>query len=293
MQQVTLVGYGNQGKAWAANLRDSGWSVQLSGRPGGRGEQAASAEGYGWVPAQELRAQKGIISILLPDDIAPAFFAEFLAGGEGRTFAFAHGFAVTYGGLKFSPSDDVILVAPKGIGQKLRENFVAGSGVMGVVGVEQDASGQAWNTVDALATGLGLKRVGLLRSTFAEETKTDLLSEQVILCGAVPRLVQETIAFLEARGVNSELARYECLTELKLIVDMMVEHGVEGMIARVSSAARVGGAMAAEKILPRSELAARTAALWQDIETGTFARNFLAGQKKSGASARDATEASL
>ncbi len=271
MTEITLVGYGNQGKAWAANLRDAGWKVSVSGRREGRGIALARVDGFPTIEASSLRSQKGIIALLLPDEKIRSFFHDFLEGGAGRQFLFAHGFAVTFTRPAFSLTDDVVLVAPKGIGQKLRENFLAGSGVLGALGVEQDATGHAWALARAVAEGLGLTRVGVVETTFAAETKCDLLSEQVILCGAAPRLVKETTDFLVKRGISPELASYECLNELKLIVDMMVEHGVDGMMARVSTAARVGGELAADVILPKDELLARTEKLWNGIEDGSFA----------------------
>lgn len=291
MRQITLVGYGNQGKAWAANLRDSGWNVSVSGRHGGAGSARAREDGFSVVDAAALRSVSGLIVLLLPDEAIPQFFAEYLAGGTGRQFLFAHGFAVTFGTLAFGPSDDVILVAPKGIGQKLRENFVAGGGVMGVLAVARDASGKAWDTARAVASGLGLDRVGLIESTFAEETKTDLLSEQVILCGAVPRLVKETIAFLVERGIDPCLAEYECLNELKLIADMMVEHGVDGMMKRVSTAARFGGERAGRVVLPAAELRERTEKLWAEIESGAFARALASHVAAPGAPGKPEKEA--
>jgi ketol-acid reductoisomerase len=280
MGEITLVGYGNQGKAWAANLRDSGWKVVVSGREEGKGIAQARADGFATMPPTELKAKGGIIALLLPDEAIPEFFQSFLEGGEGRQFLFAHGFAVTFCSLPVAASDDLILVAPKGIGQKLRENFAAGGGVMGVLAVAQDGSGSGWATAHSVAEGLGLTRVGVLKSSFDHETKTDLLSEQVILCGAVPRLVKETVGFLVEKGIDPALAQYECLNELKLIVDMMVEHGVDGMLGRVSSAAFHGGAMAAEVVLPKLELRKRTEALWQAIDSGKFAEELQQRTKK-------------
>jgi ketol-acid reductoisomerase len=229
-------------------------------------------DGFTTLDAASLRSRKGPIALLLPDERILPFFQEYLEGGDGRQFLFAQGVAVTFTRPAFSPSDDAVLVAPKGIGQKLRENFLAGSGVLGALGVDQDASGQAWALARSVAEGLGLTRVGVVETTFAGETKCDLLSEQVILCGAAPRLVKETTDFLVQRGIDPRLASYECLNELKLIVDMMVEHGVDGMMARVSTAARLGGEQAAEVVLPKAELRARTEKLWSRIESGAFAR---------------------
>lgn len=273
MREITLVGYGNQGKAWAHNLRDSGWKVVVSGREGGRGIPSARADGFETLSASALRSVKGPVALLTPDEAIRPFFDTFFQGGKGRQFLFAHGFAATFTRPAFSPSDDSVLVAPKGIGQKLRENFVNGGGVLGAIGVDQDASGKAWELARAVAEGLGLTRVGVVETTSAAEAQCDLLSEQVILCGAAPRLVKETTDFLVRMGIDRRLAAYECLNELKLIVDMMVEHGVDGMMARVSTAARYGGQQAADVILPRAELEARTQALWDRIEDGSFARS--------------------
>ena len=291
MTEITLVGYGNQGRAWAANLRDSGWKVQISGREGGKGIAQAKADGFSTIPSAELRTVQGMIALLQPDESIPGFFETYLRGGAKRQFLFAHGFAVTFSKLPVSASDDLILVAPKGIGQKLRENYLAGSGVLGVLGVEQDGSGRAWATADLVAEGLGLTRVGTVRSSFQEECKTDLLSEQVILCGSVPKLVKETIAFLVEKGVNERIATYECLNELKLIVDMMVEHGVDGMMKRVSTAARYGGEQAGEIILPSRELNVRTEALWREIENGGFAERLASHLGKPAQSAASALRA--
>jgi ketol-acid reductoisomerase len=278
--EITLVGYGNQGSAWASNLRDSGWKVTVSGRLGGKGMLEAQKAGFATLESSKLKALRGPMAILLPDETVSSFYAQYLVGGEGRQFLFAHGFAVTFGNLPFSKSDDVILVGVKGIGTKLRENFVAGGGVMGVLDVRQNASGKAWELAEAVSKGLGLDRVGLLRATFEQETKTDLLSEQVILCGAVPRLVEETIEFLVEKGIDRKLATYECLNELKLIVDMMVEFGVDGMLDRVSNAAYFGGEKAAEQILPKQELRARTEKLWSAIEDGSFAKSLESFRRK-------------
>lgn len=275
MTEVTLIGYGNQGRAWALNLRDSGWNVSISGRAessGGHGMQRARKDGFNVLPPEELAGSSGLIALLLPDESIPSFYQQYLASSKlARGFLFAHGFSVVHGGMKFLPQDDVILVAPKGIGVKLRENFVAGSGVMGVLGVKQNASGKAWESARAVARGLGCERVGLLESSFEEETAADLLSEQVILCGAVPRLVDESVRFLVSKGIDPKLATYECLHELKLIVDMMVAKGMAGMYRDVSTTAKFGGLRAAERLIPRAELQSKMQALWDDIESGDFA----------------------
>ncbi len=274
--EITLIGYGNQGKAWAANLRDSGFTVRVSGREDGAGMKTAQADGFTPLSPRELNSVRGLIAILLPDEAIGDFFLTYLAEPkmkQPRSFLFAHGFSVAYGKLPFSAADDVILVAPKGIGTKLRENFLRGSGVLGVLGVQQDASGQAWAAADLVAKGLGLDRVGTVRSSFLDETKVDLLSEQAVLCGPVPRLVEESVKFLVAKGMDPRVATYECLNELKLIVDMMVDHGMHGMFQKISTAAKFGGFQAAETVLPKAQLQESLETLWAKIEDGSFAKS--------------------
>lgn len=275
MGEITLVGYGNQGRAWAANLRDSGWKVTVTGRSsrsGGKGIAAANQDGFATCEPEAAAKRGGIFALLLPDERIPAFHSQYLSdSGPARSLLFAHGFSVIYGGILPRAQDDLILVAPKGIGVKLRENYQKGGGVMGVVGVEKDASGKSRAVAQSVAEGLGLTRVGLIESSFAEETVTDLLSEQAILCGAVPRLVEETIRFLTDKGVNPRLATYECLHELKLIVDMMVARGVAGMLSDVSNTAKFGGLEAADSVLPRDQLRASLEGLWAEIRSGRFA----------------------
>lgn len=276
MLEITLIGYGNQGRAWAANLRDSGWKVKVSGRAGeegGLGLINAARDGFEVVAPADLHKVSGIIALLLPDEVIPHFFNKYLASppvGVTRSFIFAHGFSVVFGKIPFQEFDEIILVAPKGIGTKLRQNYLAGSGVMGVLAVAQDTSQNAWQKARQIANGLGCDRVGIVETTVRGETFADLLSEQAILCGAVPALVKKSVDFLVAKGIDPRLATYECLHELKLIVDMMVEFGIEGMFKKVSRTAHFGGILAKEAILPESELNAKLEGLWQKIEDGSF-----------------------
>ncbi len=280
MRSITIVGYGNQGRVWAENLRDSGWTVRVSGRPlaqsafpSGSGMERAKSDGFAVVSPEQLKEIPGLIALLMPDEAIPSFFTEYFSNKKiAHSFVFAHGFSVVHGGLKFSPQDDVILVAPKGIAPVFRRRFVEGSGVMGVIAVRQDASGSAWNQARSLAEGLGLTRVGLINSTFEEETSADLLSEQVILCGAVPKLVRKTAEFLIQKGIDPKLAVYECLHELKLIADLMDERGIHGMLDFVSRTAKFGGLRAADQVVPDTELNSVMEKLWQEIESGTFAQ---------------------
>ena len=279
-QKIIIVGYGNQGRVWAANLRDSGWQVSISGRTNGRGMERARADGFSTIAPEALKNTPGALALLLPDDAVPSFFSEYLENKNvTHSYVFAHGFSVVHGGMKFSSQDDVILVAPKGIGPVFRKRFIEGSGVMGVTAVEQDASGFSAQLVQKLSEGLGLTRVGVIQSSFKEETFADLLSEQVILCGAIPKLVRRTAEFLIQKGVNPKLAVYECLHEVKLIADLMDERGVHGMLDFVSTTAKFGGMRAADEVLPDAVLDAAMAKLWKEIQSGEFAAAMDSDQK--------------
>lgn len=283
LRELILFGYGNQGRAWAHNLRDSGWEIHISGRPenlGGKSLAQARADGFSTLQLAEIAEKSSPVAWLSPDHSIADLQSDLNRirteregkNAKPRAFIFAHGFALVHGGAKPLPQDDAILVAPKGIGTKLRNLFKEGSGVLGVLGVAQDASGQAWSVAKAVGSGLGCDRVGLVRSTFAEETNADLLSEQSILCGALPRLIRSSVDFLIAQGVDPKIATFECLNESKLIIEMMVERGIVGMYEAVSANARIGGLRAAERVLPQKHLDQALGELWQEIQDGTFAK---------------------
>lgn len=277
MDRITLIGYGNQGKAWAKNLRDSNWLVNVALRsPGERGRsyEEAQKDGFPVIELSEVARLGGIIAFLLPDDCIPSVYAKYFQHPERpqSSFVFAHGFSVLYGGMEFSPRDDVILVAPKGIGTKVRNLFLENSGVMGVLAVSQDHSGTAWDIAHKISSGLGCHRVGLVRSSFEEETKADLFSEQMILCGGLPYLLERTVKFLVDKGVHPKIATYECLHETKFILDMILDKGIDGMYHKVSSTARFGGLKSMELLFPDPEMQARMERLWQDIDSGIFSK---------------------
>lgn len=286
MPEITLLGYGNQGRAWAKNLRDSGWIVKVSGRPkseGGKSQREAASDGFATIEFDALRTDTSPLACLLPDECIPEIYTAILGPGVDRAprpFLFAHGFSVVYGGMKFRDEDDVILCAPKGIGVMLRRLYTEGSGVMAVLGVEQDGSGTAWDTARAVGRGLGCDRVGMIDSSFAEETNADLLSEQAILCGGLPRILDRSVRFLVEKGIHPKLATFECLNEMKLIVDMMVERGVYGMFRDVSNTAKFGGLRAADRLMPDAETDSRLEDLWKDIIGGQFAKEFFEEKEK-------------
>lgn len=262
------------------NLRDSGWDVTVAGRApeaGGKGVESARLAGFPALALDEIaKKSRAPVALLLPDHEIPNIFKEVFGSSDRlpRAFLFAHGFAVTYGKLSFQKGDDVVLVAPKGIGVRLRELYQAGSGVMGVLGVAQDGSGNAWQLADSVAAGLGCARVGVVKSSFEEETNADLLSEQAILCGLLPRLIARSVEFLVKKGVNPKVATFECLHETGLITDMMIRKGIAGMYREVSPTAKFGGLRAADRILSKTDLDAALAELWQDITSGKFADEF-------------------
>lgn len=233
---IVIVGFGNQGQAWAQNLRDSGWAVSIWAREG-RGRSLAQSMGF---PTAADLKQATLCALLLPDHVMGDFYRDHLANIERPiTCVFAHGYAMAYGGFRLSKQHRAILVAPKGIGPRVRSEFVAGSGVLGALAANDQ---EGWRLARSIAQGLGLDRVGLVETTFEKEAFGDLVSEQAILCGPVPRLIADTVRYLESQGVPRELAWFECVNELKLIVDLTLEYqGVDRMLDRVSPTAAFGG----------------------------------------------------
>jgi ketol-acid reductoisomerase len=272
--EITLAGFGNQGKAWAANLQDSGWSLSVLAGP--EGHPRAQAAGFSLSSKEEAWLRGGLVAILWPDEKTPTLFPQAFPQnrqGPPTVFVFAHGFAPHFNDLPLRPEDSLILVAPKGIGSKLRENYLRGSGVLGVLAVGQDPSGQGLVLARQVAEGLGLHRVGLVEATIAEETQADLLSEQMVLCGLLPTLVEATEEFLVKQGVRREVAHYECADELELIAAMIRQHGVAGMQERISRAAFRGGERGRALLGGREAVEAALGVLWQEILSGSFAKH--------------------
>jgi len=268
--KIAIVGYGNQGKPWALNLRDSGFEVVVCTR-----SEIPKKDAFVRIAPEELKNFDGMIALTLPDDVIPEFYkAHFPEVRAGKTFVFAHGFSVLYGHMEFLKDDEILLCAPKGIGTKLREKFKKNSGVMGVIYAQQDGKPypEGLAKVKAIAEGLGCGRVGIVEASFKDEVLSDHFSEQVLLCGSVPKLLDRSVRLMIDKGIPPKLAVYECLHELKLIVDMMVEYGIEGMFHRVSQTALIGGMDAASKILPDEDLDKRLLKIWERIESGRFAK---------------------
>jgi ketol-acid reductoisomerase len=276
-RRIAVIGYGNQGQAHALNLRDSGCTVRIGARPGGRGRTAAEADGFTVQPIDDAAGWADLIAILLPDQVHRSVYERSVAPHlqPGNVLLVAHGFSLQYGQIVPPSTVDVILVAPVGPGSMLRRLFLAGSGIPALVGVGQDASGQAACLAHAYADALGCTRVGVQSTTVAEETETDLFGEQAVLCGGIPALMLAGYDTLVEAGYQPELAYYECIHQVKLIVDLIYERGIAGMRAAISDTARYGAYLAAPRVVDR-HVRDQMAAVLDDIRTGTFARRWIA-----------------
>ena len=228
-KKIAIIGYGSQGHAHALNLRDSGVDVRVGLHEGSRSKAKAEAEGLRVLSNAEAAAEADTIMLLLPDPIQAQVYEADVAPTlkAGDTLMFAHGFNIRYGFISPPENVDVSMVAPKAPGHRVREVFIEGSGVPGLVAVHQDASGNALANALAYAKGLGCTRAGVIETTFSEETETDLFGEQAVLCGGVSELVKAGFQTLIDAGYQPEIAYFECLHELKLIVDLMYEGGLK------------------------------------------------------------------
>jgi ketol-acid reductoisomerase len=280
-----VIGYGAQGHAHALNLRDSGQQVLIGLPAKSKSRAAARDEGLEVVSTREAAARGDVLFLALSDTEMPRIYKEEIAGAlmAGKTLLFAHGFAIFYRTIAPPPDVDVVMVAPKGLGPMVRREFVAGRGVPGLIAVEQNASGRAKQTALAWAKGIGCTRAGVIETSFREETETDLFGEQAVLCGGVSALVRLGFETLVEAGYPEELAYYECLHELKFIVDLMHEQGISGMRARISTTAKWGDVTVGPKIVDRAVQKRMHAAL-NDIRSGRFAQEWIrettAGQKR-------------
>jgi ketol-acid reductoisomerase len=242
-RHVAVLGYGSQGHAHALSLRDSGVDVRVGLPDGSRSRAAAAGEGLRVLTPEEACEEADLIMVLVPDTVQRSLFAEAIAPSlvEGDALFFAHGLNIRYGLVTPPPGVDVCMVAPKGPGHLVRRQFAEGRGVPVLVAVERDATGNAWPLTLAYAKAIGGTRAGALATTFAEETETDLFGEQVVLCGGVSELIKAGFDTLVEAGYQPEVAYFECLHEMKLIVDLMYEGGLSKMYWSVSDTAEFGG----------------------------------------------------
>jgi ketol-acid reductoisomerase len=274
---VAVVGYGSQGHAHALNLRDSGVEVEVGLRAGSGSWAAAEEAGLTVRTIPDAVRGADLVAILLPDHAQRATFETEIAPvlEPGAALLFAHGFSVHFGEIAPPPGHDVIMVAPKAPGHRVRALYEAGAGTPGLVAVAQDASGQALERAVAYGTAIGCGRVGLLETTFAEETESDLFGEQAVLCGGVTTLMQAGFETLVEAGYQPEIAYYECVNELKLIVDLIYEGGFAWMRQSISDVAEYGDLTRGPAVVDE-HVRATFKRLLADIQSGAFARELLA-----------------
>jgi ketol-acid reductoisomerase len=274
---VAVIGYGSQGHAHALNLKDNGVSVVVGLPAASRSRAKAQADGLTVKTPAEAAAAADIVMILTPDTGQAKLFRDEIAAGlkPGKTLMFAHGFNIRFGTIAAPPGVDVSMIAPKAPGHRVREVFKEGQGTPGLLAVHQDASGKAKATALAYAKGIGCTRAGVIETSFAEETETDLFGEQAVLCGGASALVKAGFETLVKNGYQPEIAYFECLHELKLIVDLIYEGGLSWMRYSISDTAEYGDYTRGPRIVT-DETRAEMRRILQEIQDGRFAREWLA-----------------
>ncbi len=274
---IAIVGYGSQGRAHALNLRDSGFDVTVGLRPGGPTEQKAKADGFIAKTPAEAVANADLVAVLTPDMVQKQLYADVLAPHmkQGACLLFAHGLNVHFDLVAPRADLDVVLVAPKGPGALVRREYEIGRGVPCIYAVHQDPTGKGEELALAYAAGLGGARANIIKTTFKEETETDLFGEQAVLCGGASSLVQAGFETLVEAGYQPEIAYYEVLHELKLIVDLFYEGGITRMLEFVSETAQYGDYVSGPRVIDAS-VKARMKDVLTDIQNGTFTKNWVA-----------------
>jgi ketol-acid reductoisomerase len=274
---VAIIGYGSQGHAHALNLKDSGVDVVIGLRPDSASVAKAQAHGLRVVEPADAASEGDVVMILVPDELHGQVWDDGVKDGiaPGNLLLFGHGFSIHYEQIVPPPDIDVALVAPKGPGHLVRRQYLEGSGVPGLVAVQQDASGDALGLALAYAKGIGCTRGGVIETTFKDETETDLFGEQAVLCGGVTELVRAGYETLVDAGYDPRLAYFECLHELKLIVDLMYEKGIAGMRYSISNTAEYGDLTRGKRVIGEDSRRAMKELLGQ-IQSGDFAREWIA-----------------
>ncbi len=275
-RKVAIIGYGSQGHAQAQNLRDSGVDVVVSDLPGTANWEKAIQDGFKPVSAADASAQGNIIQILVEDESQPRVYRGEVEKNltDGKTLLFSHGFNIHFGQIVPPANVDVIMVAPKGPGHLVRRVYTEGAGVPALIAVQQDYTGKAKETALAYAKGLGATRVGVLETTFEEETETDLFGEQAVLCGGTTALVTAGFETLVEAGYQPEIAYFECLHELKLIVDLMYEGGISWMRHSISNTAEYGDYTRGPRIIT-DETREEMWRILDAIQKGEFAKEWI------------------
>ena len=278
-KNVAVIGYGSQGHAHALNLRDSGVDVRIGLQEGSKSRAKAEAEGLKVLTPREAAEEADVVVILAPDQVQRHIYRDEIAPNltEGAALVFGHGFNIRFGYIKPEAGHDIVMVAPKGPGHLVRREYVDGRGVPVIVAVEQDASGSAWDLALSYAKGIGGLRAAGIKTTFTEETETDLFGEQAVLCGGVSQLIQYGFETLTEAGYQPEVAYFECLHELKLIVDLMYEGGIAKQRWSVSDTAEYGDYVSGQRVIT-PEVKDNMKAVLDDIVNGTFAERFINDQ---------------
>jgi ketol-acid reductoisomerase len=282
-RRVAVIGYGSQGHAHALSLRDSGVDVRVGLRAGSKSAERAEAEGLRVVSNAQAAAEADVIMILAPDQVQRHIYAADIAPNlqPGDAIFFAHGFNIRFGYIQPPAGVDVAMVAPKGPGHLVRREYAEGRGVPVLVAVEKDETGNAWPLALSYAKAIGGLRAGGIRTTFTEETETDLFGEQAVLCGGVSKLIQSGWETLVEAGYQPEIAYFECLHEMKLIVDLMYEGGIAKMRWSISDTAEYGDYVSGPRIIDAATKE-RMGEVLADIRSGAFAQRFIDDQDVGG-----------
>ena len=290
-KKVGVMGYGSQGRAHALNLRDSGCRVIVAQRPGSPRFDAAIDDGFEPIEIAQAVSTADLLIFGLPDDTAPAIYEREIQPHlrPGQTLGFIHGFVIHYQQIEPPPDVDVVLVAPKSQGRGVRNEYVAGRGVLTLVAIQQDATGSARQTALAWAAGIGANRAGLLETTFKDETETDLFGEQAVLCGGLTALIKAGFETLVEAGYPPELAYFECCHEIKLLADLIHDGGITYMRERISSTARFGDLTRGPR-LANEQTRQQMREILAEIRSGQFAREFIADNLENRAKSEELTE---
>ncbi|RXJ87711.1 ketol-acid reductoisomerase [Arcobacter sp. CECT 8985] len=275
-KKVAMIGFGSQGHAHAENLRDSGAEVVIGLREGGASWKKAEAKGFEVKTVAEATKISDIVMILLPDENQASVYANEIAPNlkDGATIAFGHGFNIHYGRITPAKNINVMMVAPKAPGHTVRSEFQRGGGIPDLIAVEQDPAGNTKEVALSYASAIGGGRTGIIETTFKDETETDLFGEQAVLCGGVSALVQAGFETLTEAGYPAEMAYFECLHELKLIVDLMFEGGVHDMRYSISNTAEYGDMVSGPRVINEESKKAMKEIL-KEIQNGKFAKDFI------------------
>jgi ketol-acid reductoisomerase len=274
---IAVLGFGSQGHAHALNLRDSGFDVRLGLRPGSGSWREAEAAGLRVLETAEAVAEANVVMVLVPDTSQAAVYATDIARNlnDGDMLMFAHGFNIHFGTIAPPAGVDVTMIAPKGPGHLVRRTYEEGIGTPALVAVHQDATGKALDRALAYAAGIGVAKAGVIQTSFKEETETDLFGEQAVLCGGASSLVQSGFDTLVAAGYQPEIAYFECLHELKLIVDLMYEGGLSWMRYSISDTAEYGDYTRGPRVID-DETRAEMRRILDEIQSGQFAKEWIA-----------------